>query len=79
MFYIDICVFKNAYMVYIDCWRRTQLFTVLLKLFLLGKKSVCFSRELNEILRPVGYKSDHTIIMVLLSLYGCDIAVLVNY
>lgn len=48
------------------------------KPFLLGQKLVQFSRELNEILRPVGYKSDHTIIMILLSLYVCDVAVLGN-
>lgn len=49
-----------------------------MKPFLLGKKLVYFIRELNEILRPVGYKSDHTIIITLLSLCVCDIAVLGN-
>lgn len=78
MLFINICMLTNAFMLFSkDCWRRAQLFTVLCETFFAWSK-VRFSRELNEILRPAGYESDHTIIMILLSLSVCDVAVLGN-
>lgn len=68
----------NTYIVFIkDCWswEECSFSELFLKPFLLGQKLLGFSRELKKILRPVGYKSDYMIIMMLLGLYVCDTAV----
>lgn len=73
MFFVNNCILTNAYVVFIkDCWNweERSFLEFFLKPFLLGQKLLGFSRELNEILRTVGYTSDYMIIMILLGL--CD-------
>lgn len=75
MFFVNNCILTNAYGVFIkDCWswEECSFLEVFPKPFLLGQKLLGFSRELNEILRTAGNKSDYMIIMILLGLYACD-------
>lgn len=63
--------FTNTYTLLIkDCWswKEHSFLQFFLKPFLLAQKFLGFSRELNEVLRLVGYKCDYMIIMILLGL-----------
>lgn len=78
MFFINICILTDAWIVLIRdwwSWEEHSFSEFFPKPFLFVQKLLGFSRELNEIMKPVEYKSDYMNIMILLGLYVCNTAV----